>query len=195
MEDSPPRKVRRTRAQERPKAVRRVKSRGQSEDKMTTHAKSPLAPVVPQPICVCCGEVQAPDARSTATLVSPVRVRASAIVKGRDRVHRMIRCNFCTKWYHLACMNPPTRTMPSSGYIWRCEDCEKVADKPGEATDSNEDSRNKMETKIAAEEKNEATAKRTNAERIHKPDMRIRLPLARHKNTGFTKEAAKSKKC
>jgi len=113
MEDSPPRKVRRTRAQERPKAVRRVKSRGQSEDKMTTHAKSPLAPVVPQPICVCCGEVQAPDGRSTATLVSPVRVRASAIVKGRDRVHRMIRCNFCTKWYHLACMNPPIRTMPS----------------------------------------------------------------------------------
>ncbi|CAG8656850.1 5646_t:CDS:1, partial [Paraglomus occultum] len=68
-EDSPPRKVRRTRAQERPKAVRRTKSQGQSEDKMTTHAKSSLAPVVPQPICVCCAEVQAPDERSTATLV------------------------------------------------------------------------------------------------------------------------------
>ncbi|CAG8759682.1 16201_t:CDS:2, partial [Acaulospora morrowiae] len=92
---------------------------------------SPERAPIPQPVCAVCRLIEPPPTdRPSATYIYPSKARESMLLKGRDKVHRMIRCNFCTKWYHLACMNPPRRTMPTGGYVWRCEECD-----PGDSSD------------------------------------------------------------
>ncbi|KAF0417435.1 PHD finger protein 14 [Gigaspora margarita] len=89
----------------------------------------PERPQIPQPICAVCNLVPPPSSdQPSATYITPTKARSSMLLKGRDKVHRMIRCNFCTKWYHLGCMNPARRTMPTGGYVWRCEDCDPGSD-------------------------------------------------------------------
>ncbi|KAG9288971.1 hypothetical protein G9A89_015520 [Geosiphon pyriformis] len=79
----------------------------------------------PQPICVVCNLVDVPqNDQASATYVTPSKARATSLINGRDKVHRMVRCNFCERWFHLACMNPPRKTMPTHGFIWQCEECD-----------------------------------------------------------------------
>ncbi|RHZ55364.1 hypothetical protein Glove_416g2 [Diversispora epigaea] len=86
-----------------------------------------LRPRVPQPVCRVCNQIEPPPHdQPSATYIYPAKARESMLLKGRDKVHRMVRCNYCSKWYHLACMNPPRKTMPTGGYIWRCEECDNV---------------------------------------------------------------------
>ncbi|CAG8499633.1 13201_t:CDS:10, partial [Acaulospora colombiana] len=101
------------------------------ESQPETVEPSPERPPIPQPVCAVCRLIEPPPTdRPSATYIYPSKARESMLLKGRDKVHRMIRCNFCTKWYHLACMNPPRRTMPTGGYVWRCEECD-----PGDSSD------------------------------------------------------------
>lgn len=76
-----------------------------------------MRPRVPQPVCRVCDQVEPPaHDQPSATYIYPAKARESMLLKGRDKVHRMVRCNYCSKWYHLACMNPPRKTMPT-GYV------------------------------------------------------------------------------
>ncbi|CAG8490021.1 9028_t:CDS:2 [Funneliformis mosseae] len=80
---------------------------------------------IPQPNCTVCQLVIPPaNDQPSATYITPNRARESMLHKGRDKVNRMVRCGYCSNWYHLACMVPPRRTMPTGGYIWRCADCD-----------------------------------------------------------------------
>ncbi|CAG8693716.1 14470_t:CDS:2, partial [Dentiscutata heterogama] len=95
----------------------------------TVAEDEPERPQIPQPVCAVCNLVPPPSTdQPSATYITPTKARSSMLLKGRDKVHRMIRCNFCKKWYHLACMNPARRTMPTGGYVWRCEDCDPGSD-------------------------------------------------------------------
>ncbi len=67
----------------------------------------------PQPVCFKCDKVEPPDGHQPPSYVKSTKSTNLMLEKkGRDTVNRMIRCNFCIKWYHLACMNPPRKTMP-----------------------------------------------------------------------------------
>jgi hypothetical protein len=92
---------------------------------------------VPQPTCSVCDLVVAPTSDSPSkTCIKPQRARDSMLLKGRDKVNQMVRCGYCNKWYHLACMIPPRRTMPNTGYVWRCADCDQPSASTGESPSS-----------------------------------------------------------
>ncbi|CAH1757376.1 2797_t:CDS:10 [Entrophospora sp. SA101] len=100
----------RKRSQKKP-LMRKRKKNGNSSDSSQQQYKLPSR--YPQPICFKCDRIEPPDDYQPPSYVK--NTKASNLMlekKGRDTVNRMIRCNFCTKWYHLACMNPPRKTMP-----------------------------------------------------------------------------------
>ena|SRR6266540_3900508 len=91
--------------------------------------------LIPQPTCIICKLVlPPPNDRPSATYIAPQRARESMLLKGRDKANRMVRCGYCGKWYHLACMVPPRRTMPSGGYVWRCAECDSPSRSTGESS-------------------------------------------------------------
>ncbi|CAG8490340.1 6787_t:CDS:10 [Ambispora leptoticha] len=87
--------------------------------------QKPIKVKLPQPICTVCDKIEPPlNDQAPESYVTPTKSRAKSIMNGRDKVHRMIRCGFCEKWFHLACINPPRKTMPSPGFVWQCEECD-----------------------------------------------------------------------
>ncbi|CAG8455726.1 10681_t:CDS:10 [Ambispora gerdemannii] len=87
--------------------------------------QKPIKVKLPQPICTVCDKIEPPlNDQAPESYVTPTKSRAKSILNGRDKVHRMIRCGFCEKWFHLACINPPRKTMPSPGFVWQCEECD-----------------------------------------------------------------------
>ncbi|CAI2181739.1 17985_t:CDS:2 [Funneliformis geosporum] len=104
----------------RKKAGRKPKAKSVEEEVI-----QPRTPPIPQPDCTVCQLSSPPENdQPSATYIKPNRARESMLHKGRDKVNRMVRCGYCSKWYHLACMVPPRRTMPTGGYVWRCAECD-----------------------------------------------------------------------
>ncbi|CAJ0874658.1 7551_t:CDS:10 [Entrophospora sp. SA101] len=79
----------------------------------------------PQPTCSKCNKVEPPDHNQTSLFYAHFKKSSSTMIekKGKDIINRMLRCNFCKKWNHLACMNPPIKTIPNGGFVWRCDEC------------------------------------------------------------------------
>jgi hypothetical protein len=119
------------------KAGRKPKAKLSEEE--TAQSRAPI----PQPTCTICRLVIPPaNDQPSATYITPQRARESMLLKGRDKVNRMVRCGYCSKWYHLACMVPPRRTMPTGGYVWRCAECDhpssSTSESPAEHSGSGE---------------------------------------------------------
>nr|CAG8462207.1 14372_t:CDS:10 [Entrophospora candida]CAG8462965.1 9110_t:CDS:10 [Entrophospora candida] len=69
--------------------------------------------------------IEPPDHNQTPLFYAHFKKSSSTMIekKGKDITNRMLRCNFCKKWNHLACMNPPIKTIPNGGFVWRCDEC------------------------------------------------------------------------
>ncbi|CAB5316810.1 unnamed protein product [Rhizophagus irregularis] len=111
--------------------------------KLTEEEAAQFRAPIPQPTCTICRLVIPPaNDQPSATYITPQRARESMLLKGRDKVNRMVRCGYCSKWYHLACMVPPRRTMPTGGYVWRCAECDhpssSTSESPAEHSGSGE---------------------------------------------------------
>ncbi|GET01973.1 serine-rich adhesin for platelets isoform X3 [Rhizophagus clarus] len=111
--------------------------------KLTEEEAAQCRAPIPQPTCTICRLVIPPaNDQPSATYITPQRARESMLLKGRDKVNRMVRCGYCSKWYHLACMVPPRRTMPTGGYVWRCAECDhpssSTSESPAEHSGSGE---------------------------------------------------------
>lgn len=111
--------------------------------KLTEEEAAQSRAPIPQPTCTICRLVIPPaNDQPSATYITPQRARESMLLKGRDKVNRMVRCGYCSKWYHLACMVPPRRTMPTGGYVWRCAECDhpssSTSESPAEHSGSGE---------------------------------------------------------